>query len=40
MKTINLKVEIIVPDDYVLDDSDWLLEDAINGEYEYSSCSL
>lgn len=35
MKTINLKVEITVPDDYILDDIDWLLEDAVNGEFEY-----
>lgn len=39
MKTITLKVEIQVPDDYELDDSDWLLEDAIDGEFEYSSCT-
>ena len=37
MKTIKLKVEIEVEDDYVLNEEDWLLEDAVlNGEYEYS----
>lgn len=30
MKTITLKVEIEVPDDYVLDDEEWLLEDAMD----------
>ena len=30
MKTIILKVEIEVPDDYVLDDEEWLLEDAMD----------
>ena len=30
MKTITLKVEIEVPDDYVLDDEEWLLENAID----------
>lgn len=30
MKTIVLKVEIKVPNDYVMDDEEWLLEDAIN----------
>lgn len=29
MKTIILKVKIKVPDDYVLDDEVWLLEDAM-----------
>jgi len=29
MKTITLKVKIKVPDDYVLDDEVWLLEDAM-----------
>lgn len=37
MKTINLNVKIKVPDDYILDDSDWLLEDAVSGEFEYST---
>ena len=37
MKTIKLTVEIEVEDDYVLNEEDWLLEDAVlNGEYEYS----
>ena len=37
MKTITLKVKIEVEDDYVLNEEDWLLEDAVlNGEYEYS----
>ena len=37
MKTIKLKVEIEVEDDYVLNEEDWLLEDVVlNGEYEYS----
>lgn len=35
MKTINLKVEIKVPDDFVLDDEEWLLEDAMD-PYERS----
>ena len=30
MKTITLKVKINVPDDYVLDDEEWLLEDAMD----------
>ena len=30
MKTITLKVEIKVPDDYVMDDEGWLLEDAMD----------
>ena len=29
MKTITLKVEIEVPDNYVMDDEEWLLEDAM-----------
>ena len=35
MKIITLKVEIKVPDDYVLDDGEWLLEDATD-PYERS----
>ncbi|MBO7451721.1 MAG: hypothetical protein J6U54_15365 [Clostridiales bacterium] len=30
MKTITLKVKVKVPDDYVLDDEEWLLEDAMD----------
>lgn len=37
MKTITLKVEIEVEDDYILEEENWLLEDAIlQGEYDYS----
>lgn len=35
MKIITLKVEIKVPDDCVLDDGEWLLEDAMD-PYERS----
>ena len=36
MKTITLKVEIEVEDDYVLNEEDWLLEDAIlQDKYDY-----
>ena len=41
MKTITLKVEIEVEDDYILDNPDWLLEDAVaRDEYEYSASLL
>ena len=41
MKTITLKVEIEVEDDYILDNSDWLLQDAIaQDEYEYHALLL
>lgn len=41
MKKIILKVEIEVDDDYILDDADWLLEDAVaQGEYEYHTSLL
>lgn len=30
MKTITLKVEIEVPDDYELIDGEWLLDDAVD----------
>lgn len=37
MKKVILRVEIEVDDDYILDDADWLLEDAVaQGEYEYN----
>lgn len=37
MKTITLKVEIEVNDNYVLDEEQWLLEDAVlRDEYDYS----
>lgn len=36
MAKITLKVEIEVDDNYVLDEEDWLLEDAVvHGDYEY-----
>ena len=36
MKTITLKVEIKVEDDYILDEEHWLLEDAIlQDKYDY-----
>ena len=36
MKKIILKVEIEVDDDYILDEGEWLLEDAVaQGKYEY-----
>ncbi len=31
MKTIRLLVEIEVPDDYIIDEPEWTLEDAVNG---------
>lgn len=40
MKTIKLKVEIEVPDDYVLDDGDWLLQDAVSDRFNYSTSLL
>lgn len=40
MKIITLKVEIEVEDDYFLDDEKWLLEDAVNGAYEYSATKI
>ena len=37
MKKITLKVEIKVEDNYVLDEEQWLLEDAVlRDEYDYS----
>ena len=30
MKTIKLQVTIEVPDDYVVDEPEWILEDAVN----------
>ena len=36
MKIVSLKVDIEVPDDLVIDDIDWLLQDAIGGFYDYS----
>lgn len=35
MKTISLKVEIKVPDDFVLDDVEWLLEGAMDPYERY-----
>ena len=36
MKKITLKVEIEVEDDYILDEENWLLEDAIlQDKYDY-----
>lgn len=36
MKKIILKVEIEVDDDYILNEEEWLLEDAVAlGKYEY-----
>lgn len=40
MKKVILKVEIEVDDDYILDDKDWLLEDAVQGKYEYYTSLL
>ena len=41
MKKITLKVEIEVDDDYVIDEEDWLLEDAVeHGKYEYHASLL
>lgn len=41
MKKIALKVEIEVDDDYVIDEEDWLLEDAVvHGRYEYYASLL
>lgn len=41
MKKITLKVEIEVDDDYVIDEEDWLLEDAVvHGDYEYHASLL
>lgn len=41
MKKITLKVDIEVDDEYILDDPDWLLEDAVTqGKYEYYASLL
>ena len=41
MKKITLKVEIEVDDYYILDNPDWLLEDAVaQDEYEYHTSLL
>ena len=41
MKTITLKVKIEVDDDYILDNPDWLLQDAVaQDEYEYHASLL
>lgn len=41
MRTVTLKVEIEVEDDYVLNEEDWLLEDTVlNGKYEYYASLL
>ena len=41
MKTITLKVKIEVEDDYVLNEEDWLLEDAVAQDvYEYHASLL
>jgi len=34
MKTIYLKVKLVVPDDYHMDDPDWTLEDAFDPHSE------
>ena len=36
MKKIVLKVTVEVPDDYVLDDSSWLLEDFNTSGFDYN----
>ena len=36
MKKIVLKVTVEVPDDYVLDDPSWLLEDLNTSEFDYN----
>lgn len=36
MKKIVLKVTVEVPDDYVLDDSSWLLEDLDTSGFDYN----
>ena len=41
MKKVILKVEIEVDDDYILNEEDWLLEDAVaQGKYEYYASLL
>lgn len=35
MKKIVLKVTVKVPDDYVLDDPDWLMEDLNTSGFDY-----
>ena len=36
MKKIVLKVTVEVPDDYVLDDPDWLMEDLNTSGFDYN----
>lgn len=36
MKKIELKVTIEVPDGYVMDDPEWLLDDVVRGSYDYT----
>ena len=41
MKTVTLKVEIKVADNYILNDPDWLLQDAVaQDEYDYYASLL
>lgn len=40
MKKIVLKVTVEVPDDYVLDDPSWLLEDLDTSGFDYNVVSI
>ena len=40
MKKIVLKVTVEVPDDYVLDDPSWLLEDLDTSVFDYNVVSI
>ena len=40
MKKIVLKVTVEVPDDYVLDDPSWLLEDLDTSGFDYTVVSI
>ncbi len=41
MKKINIKVTLLVPDDFEANEASWDLEDAImRDEYEYSACYM
>lgn len=40
MKKIVLKVTIEVPDDYIVGEPEWTLEEAVKGEYEYFTSIL
>lgn len=35
MKTITIKVDIEVPDDYMVGEPDWTLEEAVRGDHDY-----